>query len=56
VSLDERFGQLVVDPIVRKLTRPSEVLEILDEEAIGGLCSHRTSSGREPKTRASSAQ
>jgi hypothetical protein len=32
------------------------LLEILEEEEISGLCWHRTSSGREPKTRASSAQ
>jgi hypothetical protein len=32
----ELFGQLVVDPIFRKLTRPSDVLEILDEEEISG--------------------
>ena len=38
MSLDELFGQLVVDPIFHKLTRPSDVLEILDEEAISGLC------------------
>lgn len=34
MSLDEPFGQLVVDPIFRKLTLSSDVLEILDEEEI----------------------
>jgi hypothetical protein len=55
-ALITEVKRLPAGKIFRKLTRPSDVLEILDEEEISGLCSHRTSSGREPKTRASSAQ
>jgi hypothetical protein len=31
-----------VDPMSRKLTRPPDEIEILDEEEIIGLCSYRT--------------
>jgi hypothetical protein len=51
-----RDGAKRISIAVRELARPSDALEILEEEEIGGLCWHGTSSSSQPKTTVSLAQ